>query len=267
MTGDLETYRRRLNDVAEKIAGQVDGPPVDMQQLCEWFGVVVKGVDGSEKDRFRAGLAFENGILDRPTVLISRYVYGTAYSRVCIAHEIAHLILIREYGAVPKSRAEYWKYEVVCDEFARRILVPTSYVERLLREKPSREGRILIRSIDIEHDAAITWIHGARRLAELSNVDFLRVQQRPSGAFFVASTTLRKGRSAAIEAKTPLGLAFGDMLAAARDSGRARLTEVSEAFMSQLGDKFAVPEACQKVFAICRRRAGHAFPEVLLTIV
>lgn len=84
-------------------------------------GLRVARADGSRRGALvQKGRGWEVVIMrraDRPAPI-------SAHERFTIAHEIGHLVLLREARFRPQRQAEYWLCEELCNRFASRLLIP-----------------------------------------------------------------------------------------------------------------------------------------------
>jgi hypothetical protein len=119
----LDTLSSRLAERAEELSATVDRP-LDVAELCRELGAGLR-VAPARRDGPRGSLQ-EDGA--RATVVVFRHGnLGAALSRgerFTVAHELGHLVAAREVDFTPRRRAEYWRLEQLCNEFAGRVLVP-----------------------------------------------------------------------------------------------------------------------------------------------
>lgn len=250
----IVSHQKRLVQVAEAIGREFDRLPVDILAICRSFGARVEQ-DGRIKEH-GAFLTFKEGQLDKPLIVVRPGNASSGYARLCIAHELAHLILIRDFSIVPRGESQYWQYETICDEFAARLLVPKSYINELMLTRPSTGSALLMRSIDIEREALITWIHGARRLADIkSRTCFFRIQQVSDKLFKVMGSTLsnHRGRTAEIPRSAKVFELFCSMLRTAERDGVAKATRIEKVEFEQ---GVAFLNDYNELFAICRKRSS-----------
>jgi len=258
----IHLYRSRLNEVANAVSLDVGRVPVDLGLVCKWFGATV--VSDRSIGWRHAYLSFENGQLERPIVTVGLDP-DSAYARFCIAHELAHLILTRDFNVLPKGRSQYWQHEILCDEFARQILVPKRYMHELMLGRPTSGTALLMRTLDIESETHITWVHGAKRLADFrDSTGFFRLEMTSETSFKIMGSTLPnyRGRSMVITSKVQLFDSLKQMLGQAIAHGRARVTCLEPTLFEE---KLSFLREYKQVYAICRRRAAGS-NEVLLAV-
>lgn len=113
------------------------------------------------------------------------------YDRFCVAHELAHLLLYREFSAQPIDQASYWKHESICDEFARTLLIPDEYLERL------SEQEIDVHALRRAAEAVkVPIMHVARRVTKaIPHLSFFQLQRQNSDKWKVLASSLDGSRS------------------------------------------------------------------------
>lgn len=90
--------------------------PLDIELLCKDLDIQLRT---DARDVSRAQLEV-NGQTCRLNVAPA----NPSLARFYVAHEIGHALLFREYGVLPSGESEYWQHELLCDSFARHLLLP-----------------------------------------------------------------------------------------------------------------------------------------------
>jgi hypothetical protein len=133
----------------------------------------------------------------------------------------------------------------------------------LMLGRPTTGSSLLMRTLDIESEAMITWVHGAKRLADFrASSCFLRLEMVNGTLFKTMGSTLtnHRGRAAEISDKNPLFQKLKDMLDQAAMTGRAKVTLLEPGWFE---GKLRFLKEYRQIFAICRRRQSVG-KEVLL---
>jgi hypothetical protein len=187
---DFERYKSILEESAYLLAGSYSRS-VPIRPICRQLGI-----SGVRRGRLEAAksLLVDAGL--RPTIILntlegeSSKEGFTRYERFLIAHELGHLVLHQHGAKNPFGPNEYWKVEKLCDEFARRLLIPDQVVRRLLGQtRPTALQRL-----HAVHEVVITcgvhWAAAASRVSELTNdTVFFRLAATPAGAFRIVVST------------------------------------------------------------------------------
>lgn len=161
--------------------------PVHLGKLCAALGLVVSYRDDLKKPS--AYLVRTGDDWRRATVLLPSVGRGSRYQRFCLGHEIAHLLLFRQFELPPEGDRSYWQVEELCDEFARRLLVPDSVVEEYYA--PTQPEAILESSYKLCAAAQVPWSQAAKRIGEYrGNVFFFRVGGGAEHGLKILASTL-----------------------------------------------------------------------------
>jgi len=125
--------------------------------------------------------------LSGPAGSIERF---TPAERLVIAHELGHLILLRNHASKPSGTSEYWRLEEICNDFARRLLIgDTAIAARMDRRKYSPTD-LLEESEELAADARVPWSVAAHRISDAkTNIGFIRLEPAKYG-FKISVTTL-----------------------------------------------------------------------------
>ena len=192
MTNEFEKHRELLRRSAADLLGSLRCP-IRLRPICRELGVRGvrrEGLKGAKSLLVDAGL--------EATIILNASVPGsgiadeqfTAVERHLIAHELGHLVL--HYNGVnnPSGKAEYWKLEQLCDEFARRLLIP----ERVIGAEVDPTGAAAIARLHAVFRVASTcwvpWSVAALRVSEtVQDTAFFRLQPIPKGGLKVVVST------------------------------------------------------------------------------
>jgi len=131
---DSERLDRAVDSLMEGLSGFTEQlAPVDVLALCQSLGLGLRVEIGSSRSHRGDLLLDSRGY----SVVINREDESPAplraAERFTIAHEIGHYLLLQLGHPTPQRRAEYWRDERVCDDLARRLLVPFSVLETVGR--------------------------------------------------------------------------------------------------------------------------------------
>jgi hypothetical protein len=185
-TSSGEHGRHLLTQFAHAFNSESATFPVNLGKLCAGLGVRLLHKDGIP--RFKAYLAKPGSNWESAVILLPAEGFGTAYERFCIAHEIAHLLLFRELVARPLTESQHWQLEELCDDFARKLLVPDLAMQRYLTD---REPISMLRAaFALSRAAKVPWVHAALRISELqSDVFFFRLALSPNQRTKILAST------------------------------------------------------------------------------
>lgn len=134
----------------------------------------------------------------KPVIILNSSLGGATYpkapfnqlERFVIAHELGHLVLHRNGGKHPSGPSEYWRIERLCDEFARRLLIPDESIPKLTPENGASALEQLRASVLLSQKGAVPWSAAARRISETQEgVFFFRLDPMRSGGFKVVVST------------------------------------------------------------------------------
>lgn len=218
----IEEYRSHLVRSAAKIFEESPDLPVRMEKICALFKVDV--MYSGEVPRAKAYLRLEPGFQNNVKILLPEERMGQSHERFCIGHELAHLLLWRMHKAVPHGNSEYWQFEEICDEFARRLLMPESAVRQVLSENGSDAGALLRDSYRLANLAKAPWAQSARRISETEKrVNFFRIKPHKDERLRILFSTVpqQKERRRFI----PIGTAFHESMIALLRKPAARAIE------------------------------------------
>lgn len=120
----------------------------------------------------------------------------SARDRFSIAHEFAHYVIWKAHGYTPRGEKDYWVHEMLCDQFAGRLLVPPIVVQDAVKGVGSEIGRWLGIPSKISKDAWVSWQAAAFRVSEETSKVFYFSANKSKNAeglpvWRVTSSTLR----------------------------------------------------------------------------
>ncbi len=206
-------------------------PPIPIARVCYDIGLDI--VRDPELGHFGAeirlgGLSYRRPKIALPANSPGRHstVRGDAFERFCIAHELGHYLIFKDFGIIPTPGKEYWKHEDLCERFARAILMPKDYLIGLLQALATTSDDLLLLAAGVAQSAKVSpWIQAATAISELepSYVFIcLRGTQQPA-SLKIASTSLpnrqgmgtRRGMGTQIKASDP---AFNLIIGFVRES-------------------------------------------------
>ena len=185
----MSSYEAALSVHADKILGANPAIPLDIERVCEHFELTLLH---KKIGQFRAYLAKEDvGGLERFFILLPDRGRGSSYERFCIAHELAHYILLMQFGTAVPAEINHWETEALCDNFARRVLVPDRLLHYRIRTQLDT-AYLALQTVDrIARIAGVPWFHAARRIQEHQRaLFFLRLQIARDRRLKVVATTL-----------------------------------------------------------------------------
>ena len=122
----------------------------------------------------------------RSTRTLGRY---TPTERFVIAHELGHLILLRNGAPKPIGASEYWKLEEVCNDFARRLLINEEALNERLEGWDNSALSLLNICSGLASAAKVPWSVAAYRISDYKpDTGFLRLEPAEYGFKIVVST-------------------------------------------------------------------------------
>lgn len=142
-----DEYRALLHGVADRLV-EGKNTPISVRELCGILDVKIRrspaqksailvNVDSAAEillppsGRTRH-VSTVQGPFEPRTSPMGRLRYeDEARERFWVAHEIGHWVLRKSKVPAPFGKSEYWIHEELCDDFASRLLVPRSAIQRL----------------------------------------------------------------------------------------------------------------------------------------
>lgn len=149
--------------------------PLDIELLCKDLNIQLRT---GARDVSRAQLEVQ-GQSCQLTVATA----NPSLARFYVAHEIGHALLFREFGVLPSGESEYWQHELLCDSFARQLLLPNVSIDALVRDDFSEAKSALHRIHQIAAKFGVPSCHVvAIRLREMfPSLGVFELTQRSSG--------------------------------------------------------------------------------------
>lgn len=191
MSRDLARPRHELRRIARTLHS--DRLPVSIDDILAATGVTITE-DDSLSPR-AAFLRYDPKRNQAPRIVINGSARTTSWGRFCMAHEIAHYFLIREFDLTPRNSREYWKIEEVCDEFARHLLMPDDAVAETFSQRPDGVLGLWRLCAEFARRAQLPWVQVGKRIGDFAEgCGFLRVGTTEEGNFIVTGTSLSSDR-------------------------------------------------------------------------
>jgi hypothetical protein len=200
---DLSGPRNFLMLIADEINRDRVGLPVLVGDICRSYGVAI-GWESSVP-RGKGFLRYSKASREAPKILMSHMDKATTRGRFCVAHELAHYFLIHDCDVTPRDQREYWKIEEVCDEFARRLLLPNALVEKDFEDRGNSAQALWQLCSDYSESAWLPWIQVGVRISEFQpQAAFFTIAKIATGAFKIQSSSLadHKGRGTTLNPGT-----------------------------------------------------------------
>lgn len=195
MMVNFSTYRSLLHDAAAALSSDKQ-LPIRLRPLCRDLGIA-----GIKRFKIDAASALLVDASSKPKILINSSGVGTGrgvdsftpWERFLIAHELGHLVLHRNKVPSPNGTSEYWQMEVLCDDFAQRLLIPEPVVNEEVSGNQKDAIKCLTLALDIARLARVPWFIAASRLADWeSDVAYFRLIQHEEGGYKVVLSTLKR---------------------------------------------------------------------------
>jgi hypothetical protein len=189
----FEQYRSSLLDSALRLAQGLDYP-VPLRPICRQLKV-----HGIRRERLESAKSVLIDARVRPVIILNTSLSSTnspkarfnGLERFVIAHELGHLVLHQSGGKTPSGTSEYWKIERLCDEFARKLLIPDKPVRELVAETELSALDLLRASLFLSKRCAVPWSAAAHRLSEIrKEVIFFRLEPMSTSGFKIVVSTL-----------------------------------------------------------------------------
>lgn len=192
-----------LNQYATALRTDQNGVPVLLRSICEQLNIRVRR--HSEVPNGKAYLAWDRQTQTAPTILLP--LRGNArWDRFCAAHELGHYFLVSRYDWIPEGSKAYWQTELLCDHFARKLLLPDDQLPAWLGE-PRDATDYLTKCDEIAATTITPWREVATAIAEALPVVFFGIEpsERPGGLRVVSSSLPnRTGYRAELAAESEL---------------------------------------------------------------
>jgi hypothetical protein len=229
----IQELRDHLRSWAEQLTADSLHPPVLVGKICTTLGV---DVAKRESVPLHKAYLSVDPTRERPALILLPVKQIGSFERFCIAHELAHYLLILGFSATPRDENEYWKHEELCDDFARHLLVPA-------------------RHLDMAH-----------RISEFrSDVIYSRCERSTSDDFkFVATTHPRqKGRGKLVKRESKLWGVFDGLLGRAKQSNRIVRAELTDDFLNEGLNEFL---GYDEKFSVVAEVSSGRFADIKIAI-
>lgn len=233
-----DAIARELNAFADEIRGDQRNLPILLRTICARLDIrVVRRKSVAEG---KAYLEWDRGAGSPPLVLLPQ-VGTLTWDRFCTAHELGHYVLISRYGWHPLERSDYWRTEVMCDHFARQLLIP----DAALRKRAAVKGRsAMLWCNSVARRADVPWIQAGKKITSIHpHLGFFRLAKGKDARLKVMATSLpmEKGRGILVSTRTKFSqFAFEAMDIAQRESLKeARILSRTDFLGSTLGELFS----------------------------
>ncbi len=157
----IDRYKEVLGKIALELVQEFPAP-WDVEKLCHRMGVQLRQGD----DRVKPMLVLS---ATSPIVIVPGKNRGAngRFEKFRIAHELGHLLLLRELGITPTGRSEYWKHERLCDWFAWQLLLPAHVVEPELERVSATAEQLFGFTKALAGRYHVNWKTAAHRISEL----------------------------------------------------------------------------------------------------
>jgi len=232
-----EILAAELTAIAAEIRGGQDSAPILLRPICQALDITVVRRPSVEPGKAYLEWNHENG---SPPLVLLPMVNILSWDRFCAAHELGHYALITHYKWNPDSESGYWQTEVLCDYFARELLLPDSLFTEAVG---SDAAKALTLCNKISREADVPWIQTAKKMTQMDpGVFFLRIEPDRRGLIVKAtSLPLEKGRRSSLSRRIPFFAIAHEAFATARErAGPVQLIVGREDFVgSKLGELFS----------------------------
>ena len=174
---DAETVRQALKKALLELNPR-DSWPVNLHGLLSRLGIRLLLESTTSRGESYLELS------QPPVILVQRENPGLFLSsreRFSIAHELAHWVVWRRFGAVPSSQAEYWFHENLCNEFAAGLLVPQPALNNFLKKLNDQGIEPVSFPSRVAQCGAVSWEVAAKSIAlnPLRDSAYLRLEIFP----------------------------------------------------------------------------------------
>lgn len=233
-----DTVKKELDLAAERLRAQQSTLPILLRPICSKLGIKV--LRRASVPEGKAYLEWDRADGHSPIVLLPQSGALT-WDRFCTAHELGHFVLITKYGWNPTEQSEYWRTEVMCDYFARQLLVP----EFGLRSRPARRARTAMSWCNsLSKKADVPWIQAAKKITSVHpHLAFFRVAKGKDARLKVLGTSLplEKGIGTLVSTRSAFSkIAYGAMEIAKQESlNESRTVDRGHFVGSRLGELFS----------------------------
>jgi hypothetical protein len=233
-------------------------PPVHLRAICDLYGIKIRR--SSEKRKgVRHAFLFQ-------TSEVSEIVLPdngpnprdfTAWDRFLIAHELGHYFLCQLKAPKPLGEREYWHTEKACDEFARRLLLPSKEVAQVVMVAGDSAVDLLNATLHLQTKWFVPWPVAAHEVAGATGaVHFFRLQAK-EGRIRVSVSTLpnKGGTGSTISETSSLGALLLDLPQNCGKSERVPKDRLSDLKILSTAIEVAVCRAGINEFRVATRPA------------
>jgi hypothetical protein len=178
-----------MGEYAAALRCEQSSVPVLLRRICQVLGISVR------RDRQvpsgKAYLAWDRRTQAAPTILLPLKAHDR-WDRFCAAHELGHYFLVSKYEWIPTGSKAYWQTEVLCDHFARKLLLPEDQLFEWLGDTTDAAA-YLTKCDRIAGTAIAPWKEVATSISEAFPVIFFGIEpSERAGGLRVASSSLPK---------------------------------------------------------------------------
>ena len=233
-----DAIKKELDTAAERLRAQQPSLPILLRPICVKLGIKV--VRRASVPEGKAYLQWDGAGGHSPIVLLPRSGALT-WDRFCTAHELGHFVLVTKFGWNPTEQSDYWRTEVMCDYFARQLLVP----DFGLRLRPARRARTAMSWCNsLSKNADVPWIQAAKKITSVHpHLAFFRLAKGKDTRLKVLATSLplEKGIGTLVSTRTAFSkIAYGAIEIAKQESlCESRTVDRADFVGSRLGELFS----------------------------
>lgn len=238
LRGLPDSIATELCIAAQDLRAEQQALPILLRPICNKVGVRV--VRRSSVAEGKAYLEWDRASGSSPVVLLPQ-VGTLTWDRFCTAHELGHYVLITKYGWNPVERNDYWRTEVMCDYFARQLLIP----EFGFRKRPASRARTAMTWCNsLSRRADVPWIQAAKKISSAHpHLGFFRLARGKDARLKVLATSLplEKGKGILVSTRSQFSkIAFESMRIAKEESlTESRSLHRTDFIGSTLGELFS----------------------------
>jgi hypothetical protein len=208
---------RELTNFAERMRGDQKSLPILLRTICSKLDIRI-----IRRKSVAPGKAYLewNGLTGSSPLVLLPSVGNVTWDRFCTAHELGHYVLISKYGWHPNNPSDYWRTEVMCDYFARQLLIP----DFALCHRAATTARSAMAWCNfISQRADVPWIQAAKKITvAYPYLGYLRLVNGKDGRLKVLATSLplEKGRGTLVAVRADFTKIANDAMEVACRSGR-----------------------------------------------
>lgn len=201
----------KLFEIAATLARKSPAP-VHLRAICNHYGIKIKRVSSNRKGVRHAFLLQASECME---ILLpeSNSDELTPWERFLVAHELGHFFLMQLNAPKPLGNREYWNTEKICDQFARKLLLPSKEVTKTVMVAGDSAADLLNATLYLQTKWFVPWPVAAHEVAGATKtVHFFRLQAK-EGRIRISVSTLpnKNGTGSTILETSPLGLLLRDL--------------------------------------------------------